>query len=992
MLSWQIRKRERDGAVENAKEGKHPPLKLSRRATLAKNRQLSTTLRARESALFRPVRAIGMVVDDLPVAQSTLGDADFVVASVRNGFQVFECEHLRLAYIGPRLNEKIRALSTVGETVLTSLEGGDIVAWHKLVELGRFRGHTTPATLMCTVGASFLVSGGGKEVFVWQLSQVGISTNKKQDDVNDLEQSADECVLSPLAQLNVGEDFGEITAACHPPTYLNKVLLASSTGQLQLWNARTKEKVYTFKSIRGKSDKSMAITCLGEVPNVLDLIGVGFADGRICIINAKEDKIVVEFLQTQGRVTAMSFRDGSGAPAQLVTGTPNGALVVWDLERRRAHHVEEGAHIGPVSTVRFLPGQPVFVTSAGDNSIRMWIFDSADGLPRSLRGRSGCPAPARRMSFYGNGDDKELVVGGGSGSLGFVSKVSFIRDQQNKNYEQKALQKMSTALTNMQSLHRAHLPPVVDMSFCEVRHYDWPAVVTAHENMDAAFVWSAEHQALAPKAMKPANVKDCAPVTAVSVSPCGNYCVTGLANGTLHRFNLQSQLHRGPIPQAPRNADKSTKEPKAHLGRVCGVAVSSAGLVISLASHPEDNALKVWKLMTHEPVFSVPLRGKTATGTSAGILLRVQGALAACAMDDGSLQVVDLTSAAVVRTFDCGVPATDVSFGSDGRWLAAALRDGGLRVFDLLAARCVDSFVFTRPALGVCFAPSGAFLLTSHSKGNYLQVWANKYLFDPSLSAPLLNPEPTKPIMIDEPGAPDLDQADDTIEEDTVEKPMSKSETNVAPLGPDLLTLSDVPPGKWQATLHLDTVKERNKPQEPPKPLPNAPFFLPTTHDGVVPRFAQAADDTEQAALDHFSAPAKEECDRTTTKGYRFQVLLRKGSFDKALDFLREQTASGVHLAIEEMGPLAGGDIDELKHGVRFFKHQLEKAHYADEVQAFLSIFLQVHGEELSNDDEMKAECDELRKLLEDRWSALNRQCQKVRCFLGMLTHTQSQW
>jgi len=31
-----------------------------------------------------------------------------------------------------------------------------------------------------------------------------------------------------------------------------------------------------------------------------------------------------------------------------------------------------------------------------------------------------------------------------------------------------------------------------------------------------------------------------------------------------------------------------------------------------------------------------------------------------------------------------------------------------------------------------------AFLLTSHAKGNSIQVWANKFLFDPSLAAPLL--------------------------------------------------------------------------------------------------------------------------------------------------------------------------------------------------------------------------------------------------------------
>lgn len=36
------------------------------------------------------------------------------------------------------------------------------------------------------------------------------------------------------------------TAMCHPPTYLNKVLLASEQGALQLWNLGSGTLVHTF--------------------------------------------------------------------------------------------------------------------------------------------------------------------------------------------------------------------------------------------------------------------------------------------------------------------------------------------------------------------------------------------------------------------------------------------------------------------------------------------------------------------------------------------------------------------------------------------------------------------------------------------------------------------------------------------------------------------------------------------------------------------------
>ena len=139
--------------------------------------------------------------------------------------------------------------------------------------------------------------------------------------------------------------------------------------------------------------------------------------------------------------------------------------------------------------------------------------------------------------------------------------------------------------------------------------------------------------------------------------------------------------------------------PRAHQGRVCGLIVTNNAQVVSIASHPKECCL-----------------------------MRSFGALFAVCLGDGSLPVADLNSKSVVRTFHCGVPATDLAFAPDGRWLAATLCDGGLRVFDLPAARCIDSFIFAQPAMGLCFSPSGAFLMTTHAKNNSIQVWANKRL------------------------------------------------------------------------------------------------------------------------------------------------------------------------------------------------------------------------------------------------------------------------
>merc|ERR1712048_161563 len=132
--------------------------------------------------------------------------------------------------------------------------------------------------------------------------------------------------------------------------------------------------------------------------------------------------------------------------------------------------------------------------------------------------------------------------------------------------------------------------------------------------------------------------------------------------------------------------------------------------------------------------------------------------------------------------------------------------------------------------------------------------------------------------------------------------------------------------------------------------------------------------------------------DRSSRGGTTFQAALRRGDFDGALTWLKKQTPSGVHLAIEELGPLGGGDLGELTAGLEFFLHHLQKAHFADELQAYLSLFLQAHGDEIAEAQELRKLCANIHKMQESRWTSLDERCQKARCFLGMLTHTQSQW
>ena len=94
-----------------------------------------------------------------------------------------------------------------------------------------------------------------------------------------------------------------VMSIVHPSTYLNKVLLGSKQGQLQLWNIRTSKLIYTF------TGWGSPVLCLSQSPAV-DVVGVGLENGTVVIHNLKFDESLMKFHQEWGPVTALSFRTG----------------------------------------------------------------------------------------------------------------------------------------------------------------------------------------------------------------------------------------------------------------------------------------------------------------------------------------------------------------------------------------------------------------------------------------------------------------------------------------------------------------------------------------------------------------------------------------------------------------------------------------------------------------------------------------------------------
>ena len=84
------------------------------------------------------------------------------------------------------------------------------------------------------------------------------------------------CVLNHVYTLQVTVDLPEgFTPTCmaHPDTYLNKVVIGSQEGKLQLWNFLSGKMLYEFSGL-GEG----AVKCITPSP-ALDVVGVGLSAG-----------------------------------------------------------------------------------------------------------------------------------------------------------------------------------------------------------------------------------------------------------------------------------------------------------------------------------------------------------------------------------------------------------------------------------------------------------------------------------------------------------------------------------------------------------------------------------------------------------------------------------------------------------------------------------------------------------------------------------------
>lgn len=908
--------------------------------------------------IFEPYRAIGYITSNVPFCIQRLGTETFVTVSVGKAWQIYNCAKLSLILVGPQLPKKIRALASYRDYTFAA-HGNDIAVFKRAHQVATWSSHTAKVNLLLLFGEHILSVDMGGNMFIWAFK--GIDQN-----------------LVPIGHVLLDNDFSP-SCIMHPDTYLNKVVIGSQEGPLQLWNIRTKRKLYEFKGWNS------SICCCVSSP-ALDVVAIGCADGKVRVHNIRCDEEIITFSHsTRGAVTALSFST-DGQPL-LASGGSSGVISIWNLEKRRLQTVIREAHDGSIVSLHFFANEPVLMSSSTDNSIKMWIFDTSDGDPRLLRFRSGHSAPPVCIRFYANG--RHILSAGRDRAFRLFS---VIQDQQSRELSQGHVSKR--AKKRRMKEQEIKLKAVTAFDVAEIRERDWCNVVTCHMDTAQAYIWRLQNFVIGEHILKPCP-ENPTPIKACAISACGNFAVLGTSGGWIERFNMQSGLSRGSY------VDKSLRKSYAHEGEVVGVACDSTNtLMISTGYHGD---IKVWDFKGRE------LKSRWEIGCPVvKIVYHRSNGLLATVADDLVIRLFDVVAIRMVRKFEGHTDrVTDCCFSEDGKWLLSASMDGTLRLWDVILARQIDAISVDVSITALSLSPNMDVLATTHVDQNGVYLWVNQAMFS-GVSSVDSYASGKEVVAVNLPSVSSLDGSQ---HKDSDEPAMNGSDftqsfqtTQFDRYIPDLVTLSLLPKSQWQSLINLDIIKARNKPIEPPKKPEMAPFFLPSVPSLSGEILFKASEKANEGTSGTLTGGDEKANGRKSVSSSLFLQLLESSAetknFSAFTDYIKGLSPSNLDVELrmlqiiddeddEQQEPHRVPELFSIELLLDYFIHEISGRNNFEFVQALVRVFLKIHGETIRRYSQLQ---DKAKKLLEiqcEVWQRLDKAFQSARCMVTFLSNSR---
>ena len=769
-------------------------------------------------------------------------------------------------------------------------------------------------------------------------------------------------------------------SALEPSPALSVLAIAREDGSILLHDVRADRTVLSV-NLKGSSTSTMT-----SISFRTDGLGAG-EDGE-------EQGIMATAGAGSGDVTFWDLNKGG-----KISGVLRGAHSPASSSNPR-----EG---GGVNKVEFLPGQDVMVTSGLDNALKSWIFDanSLSPIPRILHSRCGHAGSVTSLGFVPSNSDGSDTGGKWIMSAGKDRTLwgwSLRRDGQSMELSQGGVQKKARKLGMLRNitetgqtttLEDLKAPEIISMA-CSLNRdggmgasagggavwsnttakkgaadasesimTGWESVVTGHRGDKFARTWFWGRKRAGRWAFE---TGDGSEVSTVAITLCGTFALVGSTGGSIAMYNLQSGIQRQKFPSsltpaqarklklglAAASHSKDSGSLKYSLGEgkhkkaVTGLMVD--GLNKTVISCSLDGKIKFWDFTTgylQEEIDWFPMT------TIISSQYHGQSDLIALSCDDLSIRVVDTETKKTVRElWGCLGQISDFCFSNDGRWIVAASMDSIIRVWDLPTGHLINAVRLESPCTALAFSDTGEFLATAHADSVGINIWNNRTLFTHVPTHPLAENEiipSVAPTTSGETGQGMIDAAFEASDEEDVDIDIVSQDSSslLNNLSSEMQTLSLVPKSRWQTLLHLDTIRQRNKPLEPPKAPEKAPFFLPSLEKGepnTSLTSANSADQMFQVTPAERSRISK--VDPTSAASPFTRTLITATTTDDYKPFISHLSTLSPSATDIEIRSL---NAEELVPFVHALTYGLKQRRDFELMQAWMAVFLRVHGEDI---------------------------------------------
>ncbi|KDR73654.1 hypothetical protein GALMADRAFT_100477 [Galerina marginata CBS 339.88] len=921
-----------------------PPRKRLRQDDLVASSQKSN----REPRLFAPFRALGLITNHIPfVVQtrshkgSTDGPKIHLLTCLGKSWALWEGGKMTLLFVGPDAPEHISSMAMDGDAIWVA-SGIHLIKYLR----GKEACHISRLTNPLETNLSFITIFGSQLLALTENGDRMLIWNTSDGEME--------------SAISFDPNFSA-TSILHPATYLNKVVVASSQGAVQLWNTRTQTLIHQFSASRllsspnliasGSNERGHAITALVQSP-AIDVVGIGFTSGEISVYDIRADERLMRMFMEGGGVRALGFRS-DGHPV-LASASSAGHIALWDLnEGGRLLNIIRGAHDAAITAIEWVPGQPVLITSGEDNSVKQWLFESPTAPPRLLKFRSGHQSPPHLIRYYAD-DGKQILTASRDRSLRCTSVV---RDSRSFELSQGSLLKKATSLSI--PLASLKFPPITSISYSPARSKDWDDIMTAHTDETFARTWTMLGKRLGKHSFglvddSKAKGKERGSVgsaKAVCVTACGNFGLAGSSAGRIQMWNMQSGIKRksfilGPCPPEVAARFYSGLAKRSERS-ITGLATDSLNRVVIASTL--DGTVNFFDFQSSKLEHTLVL-----PSTAVSIMLHRDSGLLAVICDDMAVRIIDIETRRVVRELT-GFHGRilDITFSPDSRWLVVSSLDSVIRTFDIPTGRLIDAFRTSSLAASISFSPTNDFLATAHVDSVGVFLWANRAQYTNVSFQSISDNEIFEVSLPSTQGVAE----DEALEALTALK-VSDAAIDVFSTPPqldgELITLTLLPRSRWQTLLNVEVIQQRNKPKEAPKAPEKAPFFLPTL-PGVETRFASAVMD---AAKESKKPTRRLEKAMNGTESVFFQKLAAEasdGDYDNFFNYVKMLSPAALDLELRSLVTL-----DSLALLINALAQRLQSHRDFEAVQAIQNVFLRMHGDVLIANQEMQPDLEKL--------------------------------